>query len=95
MSAAKRLLDLGGARGLWHVGPGNPYVGVSIKATWLRAWGGKPPGFSVIGVLRQTFTPNGRAMIGVVRAARPDGGFKDWNVPWSRRWLAVEELAAD
>lgn len=84
----------GEMRSIWLIGgrdgTRNPYLGWTVRATWLKPWGGKPQGFSVTGVLAATFAVNGgRTLIGEI--ITPDG--RRVSAPWSRRYLSVELLS--
>lgn len=84
-----------GSANLFKIGADNPATGRKVRCTWLRAWGGKPAGYTVTGKLAQTLAVNGgRTLIGLVSGH--DGksdlrlGARQYSCPWSRRFLSVE-----
>lgn len=80
-------------RDIWVIGgrngARNPYIGWTVRATWLKPWGGKPAGYTVTGTLAATFCANGRTLIGEILT--PDG--RRVSAPWSQHYLSVEPLA--
>ena len=78
------------------IGKNNPLIGKRVRVTWLKTWQKKPIGHSVTGVLEETYTPNGRAMIGKVRGRASDEPAtmreRPHSCPWSRRYITIEPL---
>lgn len=74
------------ARDAYRIGADNPLIGLPVKVTWLRQWGGRPAGYTLEGVLKATFVVGGRTLIGEVTL--PSGVSK--SCPWSRNYITVE-----
>lgn len=87
MRATQAILQ-GAGRSAYKIGPDNPLLGQRVRVTWLRPWSGKPEGHEIDGILRETYTPNGRAMLGVVS----DTTGRKLLAPWSKRFVRVVVL---
>jgi len=72
------------------IGPQNPLIDSQVAVTWLKPWGGKPAGYTVVGTLKSTFCVNGRTLIGEVEIQGPHGK-KTISAPWSRNYITIEK----